>query len=132
MESKATRRKTKQRMTILEELRSVTSHPTADELFQMVREKLPGISIATVYRNLEILADEGKVLKLGGAGTRRRFDGNPLNHYHIRCTVCGRVDDVHMLPVQAIEDSAAESSGYQVQSHHVEFTGICPRCADAR
>jgi Fur family ferric uptake transcriptional regulator len=130
VDSKAARRRTIQRETILEELRKVTSHPTADELHQMVREKLPGISIATVYRNLEILADQGKVLKLDVAGKRRRFDGSAENHYHIRCSKCGRVDDVHMDLMHVLEESAAQSCGYKIQAHNVEFTGICPECAN--
>lgn len=121
---------TKQRMIILEELRKVTSHPTAEQLHQMVRQRLPGISIATVYRNLETLTDEGEIMKLDVAGTRRRFDGNSVNHYHIRCTRCGRVDDVHMDLVASLEQAAARLSGYRIQSHNVEFTGICPECAD--
>jgi Fur family ferric uptake transcriptional regulator len=130
MDSNNSRRMTKQRKVILEELRKVTSHPTADLLHQMVRKRLPKISIATVYRNLEILSDEGMVLKMDVAGTQRRFDGNPENHYHIRCSMCGRVDDVHMELVSSIEENATRVSGYRVFSHTVEFTGICPECAN--
>jgi Fur family transcriptional regulator, ferric uptake regulator len=132
MHDKTTRRTTKQRKLILEELRKVTSHPTAEQLHQMVRQKLPGISIATVYRNLEILSDEGEVLKLEVAGTQRRFDGTPENHYHIRCSRCGKVDDVHMEPLASMETRAAVVCGYQVLSHTVEFEGICPDCASDR
>jgi len=128
MNEKPNRRMTRQRQVVLEELRKVTSHPTADQLHQMVRHRLPGISIATVYRNLELLADEGQVLKLDVSGTQRRFDGTPQPHYHIRCSSCGRVDDVHMESVASIEERAAAACGYRVMSHTVEFTGICPEC----
>ncbi len=131
MIERPSRRMTKQRKIILEELRKVTSHPTANQLHQMVRKRLPGISIATVYRNLETLTDEGEIMKLGVAGTQRRFDGNSLNHYHIRCTRCGRVDDVHMDLVASLEQAAERSCGYRIQSHNVEFTGICPECAES-
>ena len=130
MNRRSGRRMTKQRRTILEELRKVTSHPTADELHQMVRTRLPRINIATVYRNLEILASEGEVMKLDVSGTQRRFDGTPQNHYHIRCNRCGKVDDVHMGVMDSLEQSAADCSGYWVESHSVEFTGICPDCAN--
>ncbi|MBI4961788.1 MAG: transcriptional repressor [Desulfomonile tiedjei] len=122
------RRMTEQRRVILEELGKLTCHPTAEELYRLVRHKLPTISIATVYRNLEILSDEGSIWKLDVAGTQRRFDANTANHYHIRCDACGRVDDVHMEPVASIEDTAKEFSGYKVLTHRVEFTGICPDC----
>jgi Fur family transcriptional regulator, ferric uptake regulator len=130
MNSNGSRRMTKQRKVILEELKKVTSHPTADQLHQMVRKRLPQISIATVYRNLEILSEEGLVLKMDVAGTQRRFDGTPENHYHIRCSMCGKVDDVHIGLVASLEETAGKSSGYRVLSHTVEFTGICPECAN--
>lgn len=125
---KPPRRMTQQRRVILEELNKLTSHPTAEELHRIVRNRLPKISIATVYRNLEILSAEGEVLKLEVAGTQRRFDGTTDNHYHIRCSVCGRVDDVHMALVDDIEETAQKNSGYGVLSHRIEFTGICPDC----
>ncbi len=129
MEPKPARRMTQQRRVILEELRKLTCHPTADELHRLVRNRLPKISIATVYRNLELLSDEGQVLKMDVAGTQRRFDWTTENHYHIRCSICGRVDDVHMQISDTIEEAAQRACGYQVLSHRTEFTGICPDCA---
>jgi len=120
---------TQQRRTILDELGKLTSHPTAEELYRLVRHKLPKISIATVYRNLEILSDEGLIWKMDVAGAQRRFDATTANHYHIRCGECGRVDDVHMAPIATIEETAKKISGYQVLTHRVEFVGICPDCA---
>lgn len=129
MDAKPARRMTHQRRIILEELSQLTCHPTADELFRLVRQRLPKISIATVYRNLEILSDQGMIWKMDVAGTQRRFDATTENHYHIRCGACGRVDDVHMEPVTAMEEAAERSTGYEVLVHRVEFTGICPDCA---
>ena len=130
MTSKPPRRMTQQRRTILEELGKLTCHPTADEIYRLVRHRLPKISIATVYRNLEILSEEGLVWKMDVAGAQRRFDATTANHYHIRCDACGRVDDVHMEPISAIENTAEKISGYQVLTHRVEFAGICPDCAE--
>lgn len=129
MDQKPPRRMTQQRKVILEELHKLTSHPTADDLHRIVRNRLPKISIATVYRNLELLSDEGQVLKMDVAGTQRRFDGNTENHYHIRCSVCGRVDDVHMELVSGLQETAQKRCGYRVISHRIEFTGICPECS---
>lgn len=129
MDAKPSRRMTQQRKVILEELKKLTCHPTAEELYRFVREKLPSISIATVYRNLEILSDEGTVLKLNVAGTQRRFDATTANHYHIRCLGCGRVDDVHMELLPILEETAQRSTGYAVVSHRVELSGFCPTCA---
>lgn len=122
------RRMTKQRQIIIEELKKVTSHPTADQLYEMVRNRLPKISLSTVYRNLETLSAEGMVLKMDSAGTQKRFDGTVANHYHIRCSQCGRVDDVHMETIPEVEEIARRRSNYQSVSHIIEFTGICPDC----
>jgi Fur family transcriptional regulator, ferric uptake regulator len=129
MDPKPPRRMTQQRRVILEELNKLTCHPTAEDLHRIVREKLPKISISTVYRNLELLSYEGMVWKMNVGATQSRFDGNTANHYHIRCSVCGRVDDVHMGVLTSIEETAKQFSGYKVLSHTVEFTGICPTCA---
>lgn len=128
MHDQINRRMTKQRQIIIEELKKVTSHPTADQLYEMVRKKLPKISLSTVYRNLETLSAEGMVLKLDSAGAQKRFDATVENHYHIRCNRCGRVDDVHMETIPEIEEIAKMRSNYKLVAHTIEFTGICPEC----
>ncbi len=128
MHTQINRRMTKQRQIIIQELKKVTSHPTADQLYEMVRKRLPKISLSTVYRNLETLSAEGMVLKMDSAGTQKRFDGTVEDHYHIRCSQCGRVDDVHMETIPEIEEIARRRSNYQSVSHIIEFTGICPDC----
>ena len=70
-------RMTRQRMVILEELRKVKTHPTADELYAMVRTRMPRISLGTVYRNLDFLTESKEILKLESAGSIRRFDPPP-------------------------------------------------------
>ena len=75
-------RMARQRAVILEELRKLKSHPTADELYSIVRERLPRISLGTVYRNLDFLADSGEIRRLEAAGSTKRFDGDISNHQH--------------------------------------------------
>jgi Fur family ferric uptake transcriptional regulator len=84
---------TRQRQIILEELRKADTHPSADEVYETVRKRLPRISLGTVYRNLEILSELGEIQKLELGGDLKRFDRKPNKHYHIRCMNCGRVDD---------------------------------------
>ncbi len=121
-------RLTTQRQIILEELAKVKSHPTASDLYDMVRKRLPRIGLGTVYRNLEIMADNGMILKLEVGGTQKRFDATTENHYHIRCSKCGKVDDIDIPVISDIIDAAAEASLYQIYGHNVEFTGLCPEC----
>jgi Fur family transcriptional regulator, ferric uptake regulator len=119
---------TVQRKILLEELRKVLSHPTAVELYEMVRKRLPHISLGTVYRNLELMSDMGVIQKLEMAGTRKRFDGNLKNHYHVRCIVCQRVDDLDIEPLSSIDQAVQDTSHYEVIWHKLEFMGICPVC----
>ncbi|MFN2352914.1 MAG: Fur family transcriptional regulator [Desulfopila sp.] len=124
-------RLTTQRQIILEELHKVTSHPTANEVYDMVRKRLPRIGLGTVYRNLELMADNGIILKIDVGGTQKRFDATTVCHYHIRCSQCDRVDDIDIPFQHHINESAAQSTSYTILGHHIEFSGICEDCRQA-
>lgn len=130
MEKISNMRLTTQRQIILEELASVTCHPTANEIYDMVRKRLPRIGLGTVYRNLELMAASGMILKLEVGGTQKRFDATTTTHHHIRCTSCGKVDDIDIPVEQVINQRAAAVTDYTVLSHHIEFFGICKDCID--
>ncbi len=119
---------TRQRRVILEELAKVTSHPTAAQVYEMVRSRLPRIGVATVYRNLELMARNGLLLKLEISGGRNRFDATTTPHYHIRCSSCGKVDDLDIPVDETLEAGAAQGTNYSILGHTVEFRGICPDC----
>ena len=121
-------RMTKQRQIILEELCSVKTHPTADDMYEMVRKRLPNVSLGTVYRNLEILSETGVIQKLDVGGTKKRFDGNVSTHPHVRCTECGKVDDVDFEPDIDLTSAAAPYTHYQILKHRLEYIGVCPDC----
>ncbi|MHB1458080.1 MAG: Fur family transcriptional regulator [Armatimonadota bacterium] len=121
-------RMTRQRRVILEELRKVQTHPSADEVYEMVRHRIPHISLGTVYRNLEILSDNGFAMRLEMCGTQMRFDGNAENHYHTRCTKCGRVDDLHIEPIAEIADVIESLPDKTIYDYRLEFLGICSLC----
>jgi Fur family ferric uptake transcriptional regulator len=120
---------TKQRQLILEELKKVVTHPTADELYRMVRERMPRVSLGTVYRNLETLSGRGVILKLELAGTQRRYDATTANHYHIRCNKCGCVEDLPMKVFDNLEGEARRATAFAITGHRLEFEGVCPKCA---
>ncbi len=121
-------RMTRQRRIILEELQKLTSHPTADEVYDLVRLKLPRVSLGTIYRNLEVLSRTGAIQKLEASGSQRRYDATVTQHYHIRCNHCGRVDDVPLDPVIELEHALHDQCHYEVTGHWVEFAGVCPDC----
>jgi Fur family ferric uptake transcriptional regulator len=125
-------RLTKQRKVIIDELQGLHSHPTADELYEIVRRKLPHISLGTVYRNLEFLAGKGIIRKLEIGGAQKRFDADLDNHQHIRCTRCGRIDDLpEGTAVTQCDMEVLESTGYEIIERRVEFIGICPDCGSS-
>jgi len=121
-------RNTRQRQVIVEELEKLSSHPTATELYQIVRQRLPHISLGTVYRNLEILSESGKINTLQLAGSEKRFDGRTDIHYHMRCVRCGRVEDLPIEPIQAIDAALKNVPEFEVLSYRIEFVGICAYC----
>ena len=121
-------RTTQQRMLILEELRSQKNHPSADEIYDRVRKKLPRISLGTVYRNLEVLSHLGEIQELKLSGSLKRYDWNPNKHYHIRCVRCDRVDDAPLAPMNQIEDELYQATVFEIIGHNLEFTGLCPDC----
>ncbi|MEW6427721.1 MAG: transcriptional repressor [Thermodesulfobacteriota bacterium] len=122
-------RMTKQRQVILEELRKLKSHPTADEMYQILRRRMPKISLGTVYRNLDILSDCGIIQKIDVGGSQKRFDGNAEVHYHIRCLKCNKVEDIDIAPDYRLEEQVRASTPYHILRHHTEFIGLCPHCA---
>lgn len=121
-------RMTRQRMLILEELRGMCSHPTAEELYSRVKARMPHISLSTVYRNLELLAAAREILRLDSAGTIRRFDGNTMPHRHIKCTRCGRVADLPSDCGPVPDHESLRVDGFTVTGVHVEFEGVCDEC----
>lgn len=121
-------RNTKQRTVILNALRSVTSHPTADEIYLMTREKIPHISLGTVYRNLELLSRQGEIICLENGTAQKRFDGNTHPHQHIRCTRCGRIGDVHS-PLPSLDLSRTSVEGFTLTGVEILFEGLCSACS---
>jgi Fur family ferric uptake transcriptional regulator len=121
---------TPQRRVILEVVRDLDIHPTADEVYSRVRERIPRISLGTVYRNLEILTQSGMIRKLEVAGAQKRFDGKLGQHYHLRCMRCGRVEDAPGETLSSVERHVERESEYEILGHRLEFIGLCPDCKD--
>jgi Fur family ferric uptake transcriptional regulator len=112
----------------VEELMKSTSHPTATELYEATRRRLPRISLGTVYRNLNVLGRMGLVRKVEGSGGEARFDGNLSPHHHVRCIHCGDVADVEDSLAGPQRGELEDVHGYEVLGCRLEFIGICPEC----
>ncbi len=106
----------------------MSRHPSADELYERVKKKLPRISLATVYRNLEILSAAGMIRKIEISGRLKRFDWETEPHNHISCIRCHRVDNIELKRRLTRTLKPADNRGYKISGCRIEFTGYCPAC----
>lgn len=124
-------RLTRQKKAVLDEMKKFQRahlHPTADEVYRSIKKKMPKISLATVYRNLERLAEQGLISEIKFPDAPTHYNGNSKLHHHIRCISCGRVDDVSKRPFIKIKNSVSKISGYKVTGYQLELFGLCPNC----
>jgi Fur family transcriptional regulator, ferric uptake regulator len=121
-------RMTHQREIILQELQTSREHLTADELYDRVKKTLPRISLATVYRNLEILTQVGLIAKREVSGRQKRFDGDVTDHDHIFCVQCHRLDNLDLNREEIGSLPAGLVDGYTITGYRLEFAGICRDC----
>lgn len=129
MQKEKNLRMTRQRKVVLEELRKLNTHPSADQIYKVVRHRLPRISLGTVYRNLEVLSELGEIQKLELSGLLKRFDWNTKKHYHIRCVRCSRIDDAPIAPLNQLDNELNGATVFEIIGHNLEFTGLCPECS---
>lgn len=127
METSKTFRK---RNAILHCLCSITAHPSAETLYQMLHEEQPDISLATVYRNLALFKSQGLAVSVGTVNGIERFDGNTQPHVHFICTGCGRVDDLFQVE-QPDYTGYEKDLGCRIDSTQLTLTGLCRDCLEA-
>ena len=119
----------RKRDAILNCVRSTEAHPSAEWVFEHVKEQVPDISLATVYRNLALFKEQGLIVSLGTVNGVERFDGNTEPHVHFICTQCGGVQDLPEISVpEELNSAVAQSSGGRVDNCQLSFTGICGEC----
>jgi Fe2+/Zn2+ uptake regulation proteins len=125
----AIKRYSKQRELIYEALKNTDKHPTAEMVYNWLKPEIPALSLGTVYRNLNQLADEGNIIRL--AFPVERYDANIRPHAHMLCQNCGNVYDLLSLDYDASLDELAETgSGHRILRHELLFTGICTQCTE--
>jgi len=121
-------KKSKQREAIVRVLRSTSSHPSAEWIYEQVKKEIPNIGLATVYRNLRLLKESGEVSEILTSKATSRFDGNTNQHYHFRCDRCGQVLDLDEPIDTTIEAKIAKRTGLKVTHHYLELGGLCLDC----
>lgn len=122
----------RQRAAIKEYLAHTLEHPTADTVYMHIRKEFPNISLGTVYRNLNLLADTGEAIKISTPDGGDRFDGRVDPHYHVVCRSCGKVYDLTLEEehAQSINELANRHFKGTIDSHTTLFYGICKACEE--
>jgi Fur family peroxide stress response transcriptional regulator len=121
-------RMTPQRHAVLQFLLDTVSHPTADDIYKALESRFPSMSVATVYNNLKVFIDSGLVRELAYGDSSSRFDADMSNHYHAKCSQCGRLVDFNYPALDHVEISAANETGFKIQGHRFEVYGTCQSC----
>jgi Fur family peroxide stress response transcriptional regulator len=124
-------RLTPQRMAVLAILAESRTHPSAQDIYQQVRQDFPMTSLATVYKTITLLKEMGQVLELGFSDDSSRYDGrNPTPHPHLICVRCKKIVDWQSQTLSGMCERVAEESGYQVCGCRVDVLGTCPDCQE--
>lgn len=121
---------TSQRLKIFEHLQKAENHPTAEMVYKQVLKDLPSITLATVYRNLNLLAEQGEILRFE-IDEIYRYDGKTALHQHGLCRKCGRIVDIFHKEVSdyALKRiTSARFEGFKADSVSIMFRGYCQRC----
>lgn len=119
---------TRQRAVVFDYLSRVDHHPTAEDVFLAVKQELPKISLATVYKNLEALVACGAASKLTYGDGAARYDIRTDHHYHSRCLKCGRITDIDPATGEQLLKLIKPPAGFKVEDYRVELLGYCKNC----
>jgi Fur family peroxide stress response transcriptional regulator len=122
---------TVQRRAIMGALAERRDHPTADQVFDTIRSRMPGVSRTTVYRVLETFVQHGIVHKINSPMARARFDADTVRHHHLRCTGCDAVSDLHDTTLDRLPLPSPGNGGFEIHDFTIDFTGRCSRCVEA-
>lgn len=122
----------RQREAIKNFLLTRRDHPTADVVYNSVRNEFPNISLGTVYRNLTLLADIGEIARLRVGDGVDHFDYDISPHCHFVCSKCGQVADLDMASASALDElNGTDCNGNLIDGHVTYFYGTCRCCRDA-
>lgn len=127
-------RYSRQRNLVLDIVKSNPVHPTAEWVHEKAREQLPQIGIATVYRNLNALAEHGDIRKIKNIGGVDRFDGNSAEHYHLKCVCCGCLKDLEAQSPEMLETlETIIRNTFKIDAEEISISttlmeGVCEDC----
>lgn len=119
----------KQREMILEIIKNTRIHPTSEEVYEMAKEKDSKISKSTVYRNINILVENGIIEKISMKNSPDRLDYIQKMHYHVICEKCGKVFDFYYdFEKEKILESIKKQTGLIIKTESITIEGVCDKC----
>lgn len=121
-------KRSKQRERIFQVVTTTRLHPTAEWVFENVREQIPHISLGTVYRNLSVLKQQGKIRELDFGEGLKRYDAFTDPHYHFVCDECGIVKDLEVPPQTDLNERVKSVIPGVVRTHRLDYFGLCSGC----
>ncbi|MFP5221055.1 MAG: Fur family transcriptional regulator [Acidobacteriota bacterium] len=123
------KRLTPQRLAIVKAVMAHGGHPTVEQIHREIREAYPTTSLATVYKTVGLLKEEGEVLELEFGERGNRYDGmRPKPHPHMVCTGCGKILDLELAGLEEDVARLGRETGFEVESHRLDIFGLCPEC----
>ncbi len=124
-------RLTPQRLEVIREIAGDETHPDVETVYHAVRERMPTISLDTVYRTLAVLTEQGLIDRVNVTAGPTRYDGNPFPHHHFICTRCGLVRDIDEADIATIAPTEKVESLGDVESVQIQYRGVCSSCRKA-
>ena len=122
------RRFSRQRQMVLDVVKNRTKHPTVDKVYEILKKDHPEISLGTVYRNLNLLAEMGEISRVETSSVKDHFDGNQHPHAHFVCRKCGGVFDLNLDISQLLQSAKGVEGSFQVEDCKVLVQGVCEDC----
>ena len=120
---------TPQRLAIIRILAGSENHPSVEDIYNLLHKRFPGISQATVYRNIMLIKSLGEVLEIGFAGASTRYDGiKPFPHPHVVCLKCNKIIDPELASLHDMTKEITDESGFEIVTYRLDFFGVCPEC----
>ena len=124
------RKQSRQRDRILAYIHHVREHVTAEQIYEDLNRDQKNISLATVYRNLNILDEMNEILKIAHPVYGYVYDRTCQKHYHLHCVKCGKLVDMDLPYMEEFDKNAARNTGMDIFSHSIMLEGICPSCKE--
>ena len=121
-------RKSDQREAIVEAIKKLGGHSTADQVYETVKRSHPRISLGTVYRNLRVLCEQGAIREVKSGQAIGRFELASPRHYHLICRQCGNIEDCTMPVDRSLDEKVQRTTDFKIEQHRLDFIGVCAKC----